>query len=77
MAGSYHHLLPGQDDGPGWSMIENMGDAWECVEELFWLVESQIGRDNAEIALERFLAMKRGEVPKDVHMKFVDQQMSR
>lgn len=32
MAGSYNHV----EDG--WSLIENMGDAHECVEELLWLV---------------------------------------
>lgn len=71
MAGSYNHLIG------GWSMIENMGDARECVEELFWLVESQIGRPAAEIMLERFRAMARGDEPRDHHMIFVQQQMSK
>lgn len=41
MAGSYHHVLN------GWSLIENMGDAAEAVEEPMWLVESQIGAKKA------------------------------
>ena len=77
MAGSYEHLLPSEDNDSGWSMIENMGDAHECVEELFWLVESQIGRESAIIALDRFYGMKRRDFPRDGAIKFVEQQMSR
>ena len=78
MAGSYRHLLPGDDDGPGWSMIENMGDACECVEELFWLVEKYIGRDAAMQHLDSvFYPMRRGEIPPDDAMEFVERQMER
>ena len=78
MAGSYRHLLPQSDNGPGWSLIENMGDAYECVEELFWLVERAIGRDEAIRLLEsEFYPMARREMPKDEAMKFVEQQMAR
>jgi hypothetical protein len=45
MAGSYGHVRPvsrpsspGDDPHMGsWSLIENMGDAYECVEQLLWL----------------------------------------
>ena len=39
MAGSYDHVMD------GWSLIENMGDAYEAVEELLWLVQSEIGTE--------------------------------
>lgn len=71
MAGSYRHAID------GWSMIENMGDAYECVEELLWLIESKIGRDSALIALEDFYAIKRGDVAKDEAMIEVESSMSR
>jgi len=76
MAGSYGHLLPGEDSRGGWPLIENMGDAYECVEELFWLVEKYIGRDVALGALEHFYAMKRGERPKDSALLIVEDQMN-
>ena len=78
MAGSYRHLLPQSDNDPGWSLIENMGDAYECVEELFWLVERAIGREEAIRLLEsEFYPMARREMPKDEAMRFVEQQMGR
>jgi len=60
MAGSYHHVLH------GWALIENMGDAHEAVEELMWLVQSQIGTENAKMLLEsQFYPMSRGEIPEE------------
>lgn len=71
MAGSYSHLKH------GWSMIENMGDAHECVEELLWLVERGIGREAAKKLLDaEFYAMKRREIPKDEHLKYAEDRMS-
>jgi hypothetical protein len=76
MAGSYEHLLPREQGDPGWSHIENMGDAYECVEELFWLVEKCIGREEAKQQLRKgFYPMRRGEIPKDDALKFVERQM--
>ena len=47
-------------------MIENMGDANECVRELFWLVESKIGCDKAKKFLEEeYYPMLRGDMDKD------------
>ena len=56
MAGSYSHIHNG-----GWSLIENLGDAYEAVEELYYLVRAHL--DDAEIAqaLEAFHAFERGE----------------
>lgn len=74
MAGSYNHLLA---DG-GWSMIENMGDAHECVEELWWLVERAIGEQEAKRLLQdEFYPMERGERPHDDASAKVKQGMSR
>ena len=72
MAGSYEHVLG------GWSLIENMGDAHEAVEQLMWLVESQIGRRKAKALLDsQFYPMSRGEKPMDKHRVAVDRMMGR
>lgn len=56
MVGSYEHILN------GWSLIENMGDAHEAVEELMWLIQSEIGTKKAkELLNEKFYPMARGE----------------
>lgn len=79
MAGSYEHLIDRDDDAPdeggGWSLIENMGDAYECVEELFWLVESVIGRERAINELRRFYSMSRGEIEPDAAFLYVKKKM--
>ena len=60
MAGSYEMVRE------AWTLIENMGDAYEAVEELLWLVQSQIGTKEAKRLLaEQFYPMARGEKPKD------------
>lgn len=70
MAGSYSHVTH------GWSLIENMGDAYEAVEELMWLVESQIGRKESKRLLDRqYYRMKRGELPKDRALRAVERLM--
>lgn len=72
MAGSYDHVMD------GWSLIENMGDAHEAVEELLWLVQSQIGTEKACKALnEQFYPMKRGEVAKRLDLLDVEERMVR
>lgn len=75
MAGSYGHVA--KDNG-GWSLIENMGDAHEAVEELLWLVESRIGRKEAILLLHNeFYPQQRGEMPNDEAMVRVKAMMSR
>ena len=64
MAGSYGHLFH------GYSMIENMGDAIECIEELHWLVERAIGRERAcQLLDQEFYPMVRGELKMDKFLK--------
>lgn len=71
MAGSYQHLLG------GWSMIENMGDAHEAVEELLWLVQSEIGEAKAvRLLSEKFYPMARGTLEQDRHYKLVEKLMN-
>lgn len=71
MAGSYGHVTNG-----GWSLIENMGDAYQCVEELLWLVQREIGTHKAEQLLhDEFYPMMRREMPFDEAMRFVQQKM--
>lgn len=75
MAGSYEHLV-GSDGG--WSLIENMGDAHECVEELLWLVEYAIGRADAKRALsEIYYPQSRGEKPEGLALKYIRGQMEK
>jgi hypothetical protein len=70
MAGSYQHILG------GWSLIDNMHDANEAVEELLWLVQSQIGEEKASQLLdERYYPMLRGELEKDEHLISVQKLM--
>jgi len=72
MAGSYDHVLH------GWSLIENMGDAQEAVEELLWLVQSEIGEKRALVLLEsKFYPMARGEMKPDRAMKQVIKLMGK
>lgn len=71
MAGSYGHLRRG-----GWELIENMGDAHECVEELWWLVERAIGQKEARRLLDaEYYPMCRAETPQDKHFKKVRKGM--
>lgn len=71
MAGSYEHIR-----GGGWLHIENMGDAYEAVEELLWLVEAKIGSAEAMAALEaEFYPMRRGELPKTQALLDVEAKM--
>ncbi len=71
MAGSYEHILG------GWSMIENMGDAYEAVEELMYLVQSEIGEQNAKkILKDRLYPMLNGEKERDDILIFIDSLMS-
>lgn len=70
MAGSYDHILH------GWSLIENMGDAAEAVEELMWLVEHEIGTKKAKKLLDNeYYPMCRGEMKPDKAMKQVGKLM--
>ena len=70
MAGSLEHVLD------GWSLIENMGDAYEAVEEMLWLVLSEIGEDKAKNLLnEKFFPMARGEIGDDDAMRRVNECM--
>lgn len=72
MAGSYNHVLH------GWSLIENMGDAYEAVEELLWLVQSEIGKEKANELLDsKFYPMARGEIKPDKAMKQVMKLMGK
>jgi hypothetical protein len=72
MAGSYSMARK------AWTLIENMGDAYEAVEQLLWLVQSQIGTEKATRLLdEQFYPMARGEKPKDKAWKQVQTAMKR
>ena len=75
MAGSFAHV--GSDDGR-WSLVEDMGDAHETVEQLLWLVLRTVGRDQATTLLaEEFYPMKRHERAKDQALLEVESRMDR
>ena len=59
MAGSYDHVMRGQG---GWSLIENMGDAYECVEELLFIIHANLTPRQISKAIQEFNALKRGEL---------------
>lgn len=60
MAGSYQHVKH------GYSMLENRGDACEAIDELLWLVESQIGEEKAKQLLDnQYYPMCRKEIEPD------------
>jgi len=68
MAGSYEHVRHGV------SLIENLKDAGEAIEQLTWLVERAIGYDRAKELLTReFYPMRRGELPEDDAYKRVQE----
>lgn len=73
MAGSYRHVM---GRGGRWSLVENMGDAYETVEEMAWLIERAIGSKEATRLLAEFYRMKRGERPKDAALLKVELRMS-
>lgn len=72
MSGSYNHIIN------GWSLIENMGDAYELVEQLMWLIQAEIGTEKAKkLLIEKYYPMVRGESPMDDALKAVLQIMKR
>jgi hypothetical protein len=86
MAGSYGHV---NFVAGSWSLIENMGDAHECVEELLWLVGELYGcirgrstdwadlDGGLQLLLDRrYYPMCRGEKPPDAVLQRVQQIMS-
>lgn len=75
MAGSFSHI--GSQDG-AWSLIENMGDAAEAVEQLLWLVLRTVGPRQAETLLDtEFYPMKRHERTPDQAFYEVQSRMER
>ena len=67
MAGSIAHLIGSTDETPeertecGWSLIENMRDARECVEELLYVVLSLADDGEIDEAMDDFYAFERGD----------------
>ena len=60
MAGSY--TMAAHDT----TLLENLGDASEAIEEMLWLIFSQIGHENAMQLLDaKYYPMARGEIPMD------------
>jgi hypothetical protein len=66
MAGSLEHVYG------GWSLIENMGDAHEAVEEMLWLILTYIGKDMALDLLKEYYKQCRDEKKKDFNFKLAN-----
>ena len=63
MAGSYEAAL--------WhpSLLENMGDAGEAIEQMLWLILRGVGHEEAvRLINEEWGPMVRGERPMDEHL---------
>lgn len=54
MAGSYNHVKR------GWSMIENMGDAEEAVEEMFFIINAYLDESEIKDAVRQLARYKNG-----------------
>ena len=70
MAGSFNHIL-GDDGKFTFDTIENMGDACECAEECFWLINHLSGGSIAKVrdAEKQMYRQFRGEEPSQNAMK--------
>jgi hypothetical protein len=72
MAGSYFHVAH------GWSLIENMGDAQEAVEQLMYLLHKAMSREQIEELLNNeYYPICRGEKEPDVAFQLVQEMMHR
>ncbi len=72
MAGSYGHVAS------GWSLIENMGDAYECVEELMFIIQSTLTEEQVNDLLQkRYYPMVRGELAPDAVFLRVQELMDK
>ena len=65
MAGSFRHCV-GKDGGFAMDLLENMGDAHEACEQMFWMVLFLSGYDDDKIiaAENAYYAEARGETKK-------------
>lgn len=60
MAGSYEHVNP--DKSGSWSLIDNLGDAYECIEELLYLVRCFADKKDIKEALKYFYKFESGRL---------------
>lgn len=63
MAGSYHHCKGKSVRDFNFETIENLGDAYEACEEMFWMIYFLANGDKKKIqeASDNFYKMKRAE----------------
>lgn len=50
MAGSLRHVTNSQCDFVGMDLIENLGDAYECIEECVAIIRELSGGDRSKVA---------------------------
>lgn len=75
MAGSYNHVM---GENGRWTLVENMGDAYETVEEMAWLIARAVKHKKAVHLLEsEYYPMKRGELPKDAALIEIERRMEK
>lgn len=49
MAGSYKHVVDSNNKFIGLDLIENLGDAYECIEEMYQVIQKLSGGDKQRI----------------------------
>jgi hypothetical protein len=49
MAGSYRHITNGKNEFIGIDLIDNLGDAWEALEECYLMIKQLTGNDKQKI----------------------------
>lgn len=69
MAGSLDHVMA------GWSLIENMGDAYEAVEEMLYVILRCV--PDAPRIINDFRGMHRGDLEPDEAYKWTIETMNR
>jgi hypothetical protein len=69
MAGSLNHVVD------GYSLIENLGDAYEAFDEMLWLIHHCIGIEESLRLLDlEYYPMCRGEREKDESYKYIEER---
>lgn len=73
MAGSYRHLVTDEGTYRGMELIDNMGDAAEAIDELFFILQHVSRRWGGHVLIEEAIDLYgrclRGELPWPDYMK--------
>jgi hypothetical protein len=71
MAGSYNHIV--NDDGTfrGYDLLDHMGDAWEALEDCYWMIQHLSGGSKERIEEARLIGLRHGrtEAPVEAELR--------